>query len=62
MQIYSGPPSRASEISPSTYYACSASPPTTAELVGAYAALEVFCLCHDQRGLSGLLSVGVAAT
>ena len=41
-------------ISPSSYYARSSSPPTAAELADAYAAHEVFCLFHDQRGLYGV--------
>ena len=42
-------------ISPSTYYARSAAPSTAAELDDAYAAHEVFCLFHYQRGLYGVL-------
>lgn len=42
---------------PSTYYARSAAPPTEAELNDAYAAHEVFCLFHDQRGLYGALKL-----
>jgi putative transposase len=44
-------------ISPSTYYARCASPVTAAELEDAYAAHEVFCLFHDQRGLYGVLKL-----
>ena len=44
-------------ISPSTYYARCASPVTEAELTDAYAAHEVFCLFHDQRGLYGVLKL-----
>ena len=44
-------------ISPSTYYARSAAPSTAAELDDAYAAHEVFCLFHDQRGLYGVLKL-----
>lgn len=44
-------------ISPSTYYARSAAPSTGAELADAYAAHEVFCLFHDQRGLYGVLKL-----
>lgn len=44
-------------ISPSTYYARSAAPSTSAELADAYAAHEVFCLFHDQRGLYGVLKL-----
>jgi len=44
-------------ISPSTYYARCLSPLTQAELEDAYAAHEVFCLFHDQRGLYGVLKL-----
>ena len=44
-------------ISPSTYYSRSAAPSTEAELDDAYAAHEVFCLFHDQRGLYGVLKL-----
>lgn len=44
-------------ISPSTYYARSAAPSSGAELADAYAANEVFCLFHDQRGLYGVLKL-----
>ena len=44
-------------ISPSTYYARSAAPSTEAELDDVYAAHEVFCLFHDQRGLYGVLKL-----
>lgn len=44
-------------ISPSTYYARCARPATNAQVADAYAAHEVFCLFHDQRGLYGALKL-----
>lgn len=44
-------------VSPSTYYARSAAPSTETELADAYAAHEVFCFFHDQRGLYGVLKL-----
>lgn len=44
-------------IFPSTYYSRSSSPTTEAELADAYAAHEVYCLFHAQRGLYGALKL-----
>lgn len=56
-QICRVPTEHGITISPSTYYARSAAPPTTAELDDAYAAHEVFCLFRDQQGLYGVLKL-----